>query len=203
LRSKSVVVHSLNVYKCRVLSCFVFLPSVIPLLVFLPSFAPPPSHTRLPTRSLWLFQTKGRTFGLLLLLFMVFPFGDQIADMGHVLNAVPGQWLVVTPQFGMRTFFDKSQGQYQSPPQTVPNGGPKFSMSRSLQSSIFGHVRLLDNVGQVFLQQFDPGIIILHGHGHHESRHVVQGPGNPLQGSCEIRFSRKGQDVVLNTNVIG
>jgi hypothetical protein len=65
LRSNSVVVvHSLNVYKYRVLSCFIFLPSIIPLLVFLPLFVPP-SQSRLPKsiRSYWLFQMKGCTFG--------------------------------------------------------------------------------------------------------------------------------------------
>jgi hypothetical protein len=147
LQSNSVVVvHSLNVYKYRVLSCFVFLPSIIPLLVFLPLFAPP-SQSRLPKSicSYWLLQMKGCTFGLLFLS-LVISLGEQIAEQGHVLNAVPGQWLVATSQFGIRAFFEKSQGQYQSPHRTVPNG---------------------------------------------------------LQGSCEIRFSGKGQDVVLNTNVIG
>jgi hypothetical protein len=82
LRSNSVVVvHYLNVYKYHVLSCFLFLPSVIPLLVFLPLFAPPPSQSRLPKsiRSYWLFQMKGCTFGLLFLS-LVIPLGEQIAE---------------------------------------------------------------------------------------------------------------------------
>jgi hypothetical protein len=114
LWSNSVVVHSLNVYKYRVLSCSVFLPSIIPLLVFIPLF-PPPSQSRLPKsiRSYWLFQRKGCTFSLLFLSLFI-SLGEQIAEQGHVLNAVPGQWLVATSQFGIRAFFNKSQGQYQS-----------------------------------------------------------------------------------------
>jgi uroporphyrinogen-III synthase len=49
---------------------------------------------------------KGSTFGLLLLSLDI-PLGEQIAEQGHVLNAVPGQWLVATSQSGIRAFFDK------------------------------------------------------------------------------------------------
>jgi hypothetical protein len=51
LWSNSVVVHSLNVYKYRVLSCSVFLPSIMPLLVFNPLFPPPCPNPACPNPS--------------------------------------------------------------------------------------------------------------------------------------------------------
>jgi hypothetical protein len=92
LRSNSVVVHSLNI-SCPVLFYF---SSFHYSITSIPSFICPPSQSHLPKsiRSYWLFQMKGCTFGLFFLS-LVIPLGEQIAEQGHVLNAVPGQWLVV------------------------------------------------------------------------------------------------------------
>jgi hypothetical protein len=122
---------------------FFFLPLFHYSITSILSFICPP--VTIPPAQIHLLLLVVPNEGLHFWLVVVIPLGEQIAEQGHVLNAVPGQWLAATSQFGIRAFFDKSQGQYKSPHWTVPNG---------------------------------------------------------LKGSCEIHLSGKGQDVVMNTNVI-